>query len=126
MFSTDLSTILAMFGAFCLVVASILFYVNKRLAQRVSAAIAYLHTQNKNAVSLRRIAELEATLTELSDSYEVLLKSVKKLGARARTRAARQNGTDEADLSSAPPAEEAERAAYKSRLREKLRKEGRL
>jgi hypothetical protein len=104
----------------------ILLYVVRKLGQRVSAAIAYLHTQNKNAVSLRRIAELETTLTELSDSYEVLLKSVKRLGARARTRAARQNGQDKPELPDTAPAEEAERAAYKSRLREKLRKEGRL
>lgn len=126
MFPTDLSTVFAIFGAVSLAFAAVLLYIVKRLGQRVSAAIRYLHTQNKNAVSLRRIAELEATLTELSDSYEALLKSVRKLGARARMRAGRQNGANETELGESAPAEEAGRAAYKSKLREKLRKEGRL
>jgi hypothetical protein len=126
MFSTELSTILALFGASSLMVAAILFYIIRRMSQRVSAAITYLHTQNKNSVSLRRLAEVEATLVELSDSYEALLKSVRKLGARLRMRANRQNGVKEPELPENVPAEESERAAYKAKLREKLRKEGRL
>lgn len=126
MLSTDLSTFALVFGAFLIACASVLFYIVRKMAQRVAAAVAYLHTQNKNAVSLRRLTEIETTLAELSDSYETLLRSVKKLGARARTRAARANGKDEADLSQPAPAGESERASYKSKLREKMRKEGRL
>lgn len=126
MFSTELSTFLALFGGFSLMVAAALFYIVRRNGQRVSAAVAYLHTQNKNAVSLRRIAELEGTVAELSDSYEALLKSVRKLGARSRMRAGREKAKDDVDLGPSAPAEEAERAAYKSKLRNKLRKEGRL
>lgn len=126
MFSTDLSTFLVVFAAFLLMCASYVAYKVRRMANRVAAAVTYLHTQNKNAVSLRRIAELESTLTELSDSYEVLLKSVKKLGARARTRAAREKAGNGLDLDTSPPADESSRAAYKAKLRENLRKEGRL
>lgn len=126
MFSTELSTILALFGGFSLMISAILFYIVRAYGQRVSAAIHYLHTQNKNAVSLRRIAEMETTLTELSDSYDALLKSNRKLGARLRMRANRQNGREEPELPGNVPAEETERAAYKAKLREKLRKEGRL
>lgn len=97
----------------------------RTVTARIHAAIQYLHNQNKNAVSLRRIAELETTVAELSDAYEAVLKSVRKLGARARTRANREKRGNGVDLETVPP-DEAEKAAYKQRLRAKLREEGRL
>jgi len=124
MFSTELST---GFAVFCLVGVAFglaLWWWVRAVSARINDALHYLHTQNKNAVSLRKLAELEAGLSELSDSYEVLLTSVKKLGARARARAARENGSKPVD--SGPPDGEADRAAYKARLRDQLRKDGRL
>ncbi len=97
------------------------------LAQYCREAVEFVQAQNKNAVSLRRIAEVEATLTELLDSYDALLRSHKKLRARIGMRIGRQEKANGVDSDSKePPTDEATRAAYKSRLREKLRKEGRL
>ena len=126
MFSTELSTFLLVLCLLLVAFSLSVFYWIKALAVKVSAAIEYLHTQNKRALSLRRIAELEATLTELSDSYETLLRSVKKLGARSRARARRANGSDSVDLGASPPSDEAKRAEYKAQLREELRQKGRL
>lgn len=118
MFSTELSTGFLVLSLLLVLFAVAVFWWVKALAVRVSEAIAYLHQQNKNSVSLRRIAEVESTLTELSDSYEVLLKSVRKLGARARTRANRDKGGDSPIDSGAGPGDEVERARYKAQLRE--------
>lgn len=127
MFSTELSTGFLVLSLLLVAFALAVFWWIKAVAVRVAAAIEYLHNQNKNAVSLRRIAELEGTMAELSDSYEALLKSVRKLGARARTRANREPEADPVvESGGKAPADEVERARYKARLREALRKDGRL
>lgn len=75
---------------------------------------------NKRSVSLRRIAELEATLTELSDAYAALLDSHKKLRSRISMRQLREkrgNGSDIPDPASDP-------AGWKRAMRLQLRREG--
>lgn len=88
----------------------------------IQNAVRILNNQNKNSVSLRRIAEVEATLTELLDSYDSLLTSHKKLRSRIGMREYRErkaNGAESTDTGG-----EDERAATKEALRIKARQQG--
>jgi len=108
------------------ILCSVLLIRMRKLANYCRSACDFVVNQNKNAVSLRRLTELETTLTELLDSYDALLTSHKKLRSRIGMRQLRDkpkaNGVD----SDAPPADEAGRAAYKSRLRNELKQKGML
>lgn len=88
-------------------------------------ATEFVQNQNKRSVSLRRTAELEATVTELLDSYQSLLTSHKKLRARIGMRNTRQKAGNGVD-STVAPADEAGRAAYKSQLRADAKSKGLL
>ena len=96
-----------------------------QLAKYCRAAVEFVQSQNKNAVSLRKMAEVEATLTELLDSYESLLASHRKLRARIGMRKAREKPENAPELATVPGTD-AEKAEYKRQLRAKLQKEGRL
>lgn len=125
MLSTELSTGLVVFCSFCVVLGVVLVLWTSRLAAYCRETVQFVQLQNKRSVSLRRIAEVEATLTELLDSYESLLSSHKKLRARIGMRAARAksgNGVDSTQV----PSSDADKAAYKAQLRAQLQKEGRL
>ena len=129
MLSTGLTTPLtigvALFATLCVALCVVVYRWMLKLAAYCRDAVAFVQNQNKNAVSLRRLAEVEATLTELLDSYDALLMSHKKLRARISMRSAREKHVDNVNLG-APPADEAGKAAYKEQLRQRLRKEGRL
>ena len=84
-----------------------------------------MQSENKRAVTLRRMAEVEATLTELLDSYDALLTSHKKLRARIGMRAGREKRTNGASPDTVP-SDEAGRAAYKSQLRADAKQRGLL
>ena len=97
MLSTELLTVLAVFCllvcAFCCIVG---YYVVK-LAHFCRAAVEYVEKQNKNAVSLRKLTELEVGVTDLWDSHATLLKSHKTLRSRIgmrELREQRENGQD--------------------------------
>jgi len=93
--------------------------------KKIEAWGLYVQESNKRSLTLRRMAEVEATLTELLDSYDSLLKSHKKLRSRItmrENRAKAPNGID----SDSVPADEAAKAAYKNSLRSELRKQGKL
>ena len=116
-FSTGLLIICALTVAFCV---AIVVWIS-RIGRYVHAAVEHMHRENKRAVSLRRIAEHEATLTELSDAYDALLTSHKKLRSRIgmrENRAKRANGAESTD------SPEAERLALKKQLRDRARKDG--
>jgi len=125
MLSNELSTYVAVFGAFNLAVLSIFAWRIARMLASSRALASYIHNQNKNAVSLRQIAELSSEVTQLKDAYDALLESHKKLRSRIgmrKTREKRSNGVD----SDAVPADESARVVYKNQLRAKLKQEGRL
>lgn len=124
---TELSTSFVVFCCLMLLLGSFLTWLNVRLAAFCRDAVAFVQNQNKNAVSLRRITETECALTELSDSFDALYESHKKLRSRIGMRRLREKRKDpENGLDSSPPADEAGRAAYKATLRNKLKSEGRL
>ena len=125
MFSTELSTGLVVLALLLLLLAMACFAHAMAMYKKVSAWGQYIVEQNKRSVTLRRMAEVEATLTELLDSYESLLTSHKKLRSRItmrENRAKPANGID----STSVPADETAKAAYKAELRKKLRAEGKL
>lgn len=127
MLSTGLFWFLAFFTGFNLLILAIFAYRIVSALRSTHSLAEYVRNQNKNAVSLRRMAELSAEVTDLRDAYEAILESHKKLRARIGMRATREkrNGA-EIPIESTAPADETERLAYKNRLRAKLRKEGRL
>lgn len=124
--STELSPFFIIFCMFGLAFLVYLYVWMAKLASYCRDAVDFVQNQNKNAVSLRRMAEVEATLTDLLDAYQSLLSSHKKLRSRIgmrKTRAdAKANGVD----SETPPADEAGRAQYKARLRNDLKTKGML
>lgn len=62
----------------------------------------YVGAENKRSQALRRIAELEGTVTELADSYHALLKSHKKLRSRFGMRDLRKRRKEAEDGSGEP------------------------
>ena len=118
MLFTELSTavlvICALTVAFCF---AIVVWV-RRLARFVHYAVEEMRIGNKRSVSLARIAELDATLTELLDAYNALHTSHKKLRSRIGMRENRQQKANGVD------SDEDARARDKNALREKARKAG--
>lgn len=121
----QLSTQTAIFALLLLVFCAFFTWFALRLAAYCRAAVDFVTNQNKNSVSLRRIAEVESTLTELLDAYTSLLESHKKLRSRIGMRKVREARKDEPE-SGPVPTNEAEKAAYKARIRKQLQREGRL
>lgn len=127
MYGTELSTFLLAGGlviTLAIAVAALIFA--RKAAEYSRECSAYVDTENKNAVSLRKIAELESTLTELLDSYYALLTSHKKLRSRIGMREVREKRGNGVNSSSAPPDSEAGRAEFKSRLRLQCKERGLL
>lgn len=122
MLSTDLSTILAGFLALVLIFAVYCCYYVVKLGAYCKTAVEYVTNQNKNALSLRKMAEVEATLTELSDAYEALLQSHKKLRSRIGMRKVREQRDNGLDLDSS----EQDKATLKNRLRLESKQKGLL
>ncbi len=104
MLSTDWTLYGFVFHAFLTLSLAILCWVNARNAASHSAAC---QVWVRKVAELRdpttRIAELSSQMTELTDSYDALLKSHKKLRSRITMRDNRQKGLDASngsDLSS--------------------------
>ncbi|MEN8197166.1 MAG: hypothetical protein ABFS30_11735 [Pseudomonadota bacterium] len=116
MLSTTWAGILA---SFALALAfSVTIYVIF-LARYCYNAVRFIQTQNKRAVSLARLAEVEATLTELSDAYDALLSRHRKLRARIGMRKVRENAQEPAIPD---PAKDPD--GWKRAMRLKLKSEG--
>lgn len=98
MLSTELYTFLSLGCAVGALIVAFYTLNRQRGSEKHAITVAeYVRTENKNAVSLRRIAELEVALTDLVDSYHALLKGHKKLRARIgmrEVRLRRGNGED--------------------------------
>jgi hypothetical protein len=111
----ELSTIL-MLLAVCLIVA-LLSIRQYNVEVRVRNAVRRLETQNARSLTLAKMAHVEAALTELTDAYDALLDSHKKLRARIGMRKVRadrkENGSDVPDSTVDP-------AGYKRAMRLKL------
>jgi len=121
MLSNELSTAVAVFSALCVALALVGFVWMRKLAVYCRDAVEFVHAQNKNSISLRRMAEVEATLTELTDSYHALLDSHKKLRSRIGMRIVREEAHD------APGnGVDAATTTDKDALRKQLRAAGRL
>lgn len=124
MLPTDLSTFFLIAAGFLAVFAAAVLFWVLQLAKYCKASVDWVQNQNSRSVGLRRMADLEATCTELLDSYNALLTSHKKLRSRIgmrEGRAKRKNGID-----SSPGATDSEKAAYKAELRNDLRQRGLL
>ena len=117
MLLNELSTGLVVGCVLLLLLALILFVQVWRLSVFCRSAIDFVTTQNKNAVSLRRMADVELALTDLKDSYEALLEGHKKLRSRIGMRKVRSDSKNVVDLSS---------STDKEAIRAKLKQEGRL
>lgn len=100
MLSTVLSTAIFFVVALSALILAIFSY-RKALAcaEYAASAVAYVEKQNKQSISLRKMADVEAQLTDLTDSYDSLLTSHKKLRARIGMRAAREKKANGVGLS---------------------------
>lgn len=130
MLSTDLSTVLLILAALLAIVVAGLSYFRQLASEKYVAAVAkYVESENADAVSLRRMAEMEASFTDLRDSYESLLTSHKKLRSRIGMRELRSKDKPENGADGEPDMfriDDAQKAAYKNRLRQDLLKRGLL
>ena len=116
--------LLSLFTSFAALLMSLGAYTRASRTKRLAIKVGdYVKTQNKRSLTLKRMAEVESTLTELTDSYDALLTSHKKLRSRIGMRATRDqkasNGLDAPDPAT-------DQAGYKRVMRLKLRKEGKL
>ena len=96
---TDLSPFFVGFLAIFVIFAIGCCYYVMKLGAYCRDAVEYVVNSNKKALTLRRMAEVEATLTELTDSYQALLDSHKKLRSRIGMRAVRENRENGVDSS---------------------------
>lgn len=74
----------------------------------------FIKLQNKRSVTLAKLAEIEAQMTDLTDAYDAILASHKKLRARIGMRAVR------AEKENAVPDAATDPAGYKRAMRLQL------
>ena len=121
MFSTDLSTILAVivvvFGFLVVGIA----VSQHNLRRDMHDWAENMRNELGGSVSRARMAEVECALTELSDSYTTLLGSFKKLRSRQAARDRRAAPQNELDSES-----EAGQLARKQQLRLEAKQKGLL
>lgn len=104
MLSTQIAILVAGFaigGAFVGLIFSLRAVRFAKLAEKYAQdAMDWVRENNEESLGLTKIAEHEAALTELQDSYSALLSSHKKLrsriGMRENRAKAKSNGVDEA------------------------------
>jgi hypothetical protein len=118
MLSTDLSTILIVFIGFVTFFACLFMFARLiRTEKYVDSCMSYVNEQNKRSLSLKKMAEVETSLTELTDSYDALLTSHKKLRSRIGMR---EHRAPEADREGAIPDSQRDPSGYKRAMRLKL------
>lgn len=101
MLSTELSTILAGISGIFATAAAIFSAISWRIARKsrqdAGALAGWVHENSKSSVTLKRLTELETELTELTDSYDALMKSHRKLRSRIGMRENRARGASQDD-----------------------------
>lgn len=127
---TGLST--ELFTAYAAAVASLLALLASFLCLRwailardqAAACAQYVADQNKRSLSLKKMAEVETALTDLTDAYDSLLSQHKKMRARIVMREAREKKKQLGDA----PAQmsDAEKSSEKARLRVLCKERGLL
>jgi hypothetical protein len=116
MLSTEIMALGLVLAAFACLISVFVW----RMSQKMDAACRYVYSQNKNSLSLRKMADVEVALTELSDAYDALLSSHKKLRARIGMRRNRDKSNGQADdLPDSRTDPGAFKRAMRLRLREK-------
>lgn len=105
--------LLILFGVFCVVCVFFLAIYSYNTRVRVRNAINRMENDNKRSLSLRKMAEVEASLSELTDAYDALLTSHKKLRSRIGMRHHRERKNEVPDPQQDP-------AGYKRAMRLKL------
>lgn len=125
MISTELAFAAAGFAVGCALLAVISAARAVKYARSAESfavdALDYLKTNNEKSLSLAQLAEVQAGLTELTDSYQSLLTSHKKLRSRIGMREVRDrraNGN--------APDDSADYATRKSQLRDMAKSKGYL
>lgn len=135
MLSTDLSTILLLFVSCAALFVSGFTYYRMRASEKWLEQVArWIENDNADAVSLRRMAEVEAGFTDLRESFDQLLASHKRLRSRISMRELRDRRKDapsdpeddQDDLFTAPARANGTGPEYKTQLRNQLRKQGLL
>lgn len=110
---------LAFISAFlALIVVALLSLRLRNVETQINAALHHLADSNKRSIGLKKMAEVEASLTELTDAYDALLTSHKKLRSRIGMRANR-DAREQAKQDSIPDPRE-DPAGYKREMRLKL------
>lgn len=110
---------LAFAGAFlALIVVALLSLRLRNVENQVSQALIHLAANNKRSIGLKKMAEVEASLTELTDAYDALLTSHKKLRSRIGMRANRD--AKQQDKQNEIPDPRDDPAGYKREMRLKL------
>lgn len=109
MLSTDLSTIVIGSLALLAVVAAIFSYRKALHSEK------YLRANSERSISLSKLAQFECDLTELSDSYDALLASHKKLRARISMRELRKRRKSENGVDTEPEPVDKEALRAKAR-----------
>lgn len=96
MLFNDLSTALVLFSISVVILAALCVFYVVRLGAYCRDAVEFVRNQNKKSVTLRRMAEVETSLTELTDAYDAMMTSHKKLRARINMRAVRDDKKNDA------------------------------
>ena len=98
--SSELSIVLLVFLLLCCSFAVVCTVYVRRLANYCRDSVNYVLSQNKNAVTLRKMADIETAVTDLTDAYDSLITQHKRLRARIgmrENRAAKQNPVESTD-----------------------------
>ena len=120
MLSTEF-IVLALCCAAFFAIISVYMY---KLSEFCRRAVAEVLNRNARSVTMARMAEVEVALTDLTDAYDALLASHKKLRSRIgmrKVREKRENGA-ESDM----PDPRIDPSGYKRAIRLKLRESGAL
>lgn len=125
MFSTELSTavVVLCISTLCFCVAITAWIM--KISRYCHEVMDWVQVHNAKSLSLSRIAELEASHTELLDAHHATAESLRKLRARITMRQNREKRANGAESDTGPPpADEGERSRYKKQLRDAARKQG--
>ena len=132
MLSTELSTIFMAGAVFFALLLSVYLFARQFRSEKYVRQMATwladeLEAKHADNLSIKKLADIEIQLTELTDSYESLLTSHRKLRARISMRANRQSKSEPKTLDSGSEAsDDVGRANLKSELRDKAKAKGYL
>lgn len=105
------------FALMVAIVSAVVAYRQFRTEKYVDSCMEYVRESNKRSLSLKKMADVETTLSELTDAYDSLLQSHKKLRSRIGMRNLNARRSD--DASEVPDAT-TDPAGFKRAMRLKL------